>query len=148
MWGLNYAPHVERYKMLAALFKEKTGADVKVQPQNNPQQAILAAVAGNKTPDVICLMAKLSGQLVKQKALLPVDDVVFADTKIDMDKWWMPDAIGSYVFGDQHLGVPVEGSGTGLLGDRPDRPDRVGRQRCRLALAGQRRRSPSGRRRA
>lgn len=114
MWGLNYAPHVERYKMLAEMFKQKTGATVKVEPQNDPGQAILAAVAGNKTPDVMCLMAKLSGQLVKQKALLAVDDVVFGDAKIDMEKWWMPDAIGSYMFGGQHLGIPVEGSGTGF----------------------------------
>ena len=114
LWGLNYAPHVERYKMLAAMFKAKTNADVKVEPQNNPQQAMLAAVAGNKTPDVVCLMAKLSGQLVKQKALMPVDDVIFSATKIDMNKWWMPDAIGSYAFDGQHLGVPVEGSGTGF----------------------------------
>lgn len=114
MWGLNYAPHVERYKLLAAKFKEKTNADVKIEPQNDPQKAMLTAVAGNKTPDVICLMAKLSGQLVKQKALLPVDDVVFKSTSINMDKWWMPDAIGSYVFEGQHLGVPVEGSGTGF----------------------------------
>jgi ABC-type glycerol-3-phosphate transport system substrate-binding protein len=114
LWGLNYAPHVERYKMLAQKFKEKTNADVKVEPQNDPQKAMLTAVAGNKTPDVICLMAKLSGQLVKQKALLPLDDVIFKATSIDMGTWWMPDAIGSYVFQGQHLGVPVEGSGTGF----------------------------------
>jgi spermidine/putrescine-binding protein len=114
LWGLNYAPHVERYNMLAAMFKQKTGATVKVEPQNDPTQAILAAVAGNKTPDVLCLMAKLSGQLVKQKALLALDDVVFKDAKIDMAKWWMPDAISSYAFSGQHLGVPVEGSGTGF----------------------------------
>lgn len=113
LWGLNYAPHVDRYKKLAAQFKTLTGADVKVQPQDEPAQQLLTAIAGKNPPDVICLMGRMSDQLVKQKALLALDDVVYGDLGIDMNKWWLPDAIQAYEFSGAHYGVPLEAGAVG-----------------------------------
>src|SRR5690242_10101122 len=36
MWGLQYDPHVETYKRLAALFEKQSGAKLSVQPQEWP----------------------------------------------------------------------------------------------------------------
>ena len=108
LWGLNYAPHVQRYKALAVKFNELTGAKVNVQPQDNIERQMLTAIAGNNAPDVVCLMGRMSGQLVKQKALLDLKDDVYGALQIDMEKWWFPDAIQSYTWGDAIYGVPTE----------------------------------------
>lgn len=127
MWGLNYAPHVDRYKRLAAQFKELTGATVNVQPQDDPQGKILAALAGGNVPDVICLMGQMSDQVVKAKGLLEIDDVVFGDLSIDIEKWWLPDAIGAYQFPDRkHYGVPVESNNCSTVTGRTDLIDQAG----------------------
>lgn len=113
LWGLNYAPHVDRYKVLAKKFEQLTGAKVKVQPQDDVPKQMLTAIAGNNTPDVVCLMGKMSEHLVKQKALRDLADVVYGDLKIDMGKWWAPDSIQSYQWGDAYYGVPVESGQVG-----------------------------------
>ncbi len=110
MWGLNYAPHIERYKLMVKRFEEATGATVKLQPQDDVGQQMLTSLAGGNPPDVVCLLGIASDQLVSQGGLLDLTDVVYGDLKIDMPKWWLPDAIGAYTFGGRQFGVPVESS--------------------------------------
>ncbi|MET0695432.1 MAG: extracellular solute-binding protein, partial [Propionibacteriaceae bacterium] len=109
LWGLNYAPHVERYKLLIKRFEAATGATVKLQPQDDMVKQSLTSFAGGNPPDVLCIMGKMSDQLVKQGGLLDLTSM-YADLKIDMPTWWMPEAIQAYTFGDKLYGVPVEGN--------------------------------------
>lgn len=114
MWGLNYAPHVDRYNALANMFSELTGCEVKVQPQDSPQDALMPAIVGGNAPDVICLMGRMSAQYVKEGGLHALNDEVYAELGIDNEVWWAPDAIGCYTFPDGNIyGVPLE-SGSGL----------------------------------
>lgn len=108
MWGLNYKPHIERYGLLIKRFTDATGAKVKLQPQDDPQRQMLTALAGGNPPDVVCLMGIRSDQLVSQGGLLSLTDVVYQELGIDTGKWWTPDAIGAYTWGDKHYGVPLE----------------------------------------
>lgn len=110
LWGLEYAPHVGRYKLLANLFHEKTGCEVKIEPQANPQGAMLAAMASGKVPDVLCLMGRMSDSIVRHGGLVALDDLVYKPLGIDMTKWWTGDGIHAYYWDDfgQHFGVPTE----------------------------------------
>lgn len=114
LWGLQYDPHVERYHLLANEFKKLTGAEVTVQPQEELVPKILASLAAGNPPDVVCMIGVGSAQLWKQKAMLPIDELVFQTLRIDMDKWWRPGAIGAYKWVDgKHYGVPVEDNWVG-----------------------------------
>ena len=109
LWGLQYDPHVERYNILAETFSKRTGAKVTVQPQEWPIDAkVMAALAAGTPPDVICWMGVQSAPIVRQQAILPIDDVVFSSLGLNVKKWWMPGAIGAYYGEGQHWGVPVE----------------------------------------
>lgn len=114
LWGLQYDPHVERYKLLAQAFKKRTGAEVTVQPQEDLAPKILASMAAGNPPDVVCMIGIGSAQLWKQKAMLPIDQEVFQILRIDMEKWWRPGAIGAFRWTDgKHYGVPVEDNWVG-----------------------------------
>ena len=110
LWGLNYAPHIERYKLMIKRFEEATGATVKLQPQDDVGQQMLTSLAGGNPPDVVCFLGSASDQLVSQGGLLDLTDVVYGDLKIDMPKWWLPDAIGAFAFNNRQFGVPLESS--------------------------------------
>lgn len=119
LWGLNYAPHIERYKLLIKRFQAATGATVKLQPQDDMIKQSLTSFAGGNPPDVLCIMGKMSDQLVKQGGLLDLTGM-YADLKIDMAGWWMPEAIQAYTFGDKLYGIPVEGNAHAGVGARLD----------------------------
>lgn len=111
MWGLNYAPHVDRYKRLADEFKKLTGATVEVQPQDDPGTKMLTAMAGGNVPDVLCYLGRASGTFVGQKGILSIDDSVLNPLQINAEKWWIPEGIQSFQYPDgKHYGVPIESS--------------------------------------
>jgi ABC-type glycerol-3-phosphate transport system substrate-binding protein len=132
LWGLNYAPHVERYKLLIKRFEEATGAKVTLQPQDDVGKQMLTSLSGGNPPDAVCLMGKMSDQLVNQGGLLDLTDAVYGDLKIDMEKWWMPDAIGAYTWGDKQFGVPLEGNAHAGVGSRLDLIDAAGSEAADL----------------
>ena len=109
LWGLEYDPHIERYEILADTFEKRTGATVEVQPQAWPiDEKVMTAMAGGTPPDVICWMGFVSEPIIRQKGILPIDDLVFAPLGLDSDEYWFPGAIGAYTFEGAHYGVPVE----------------------------------------
>lgn len=120
MWGLSYAPHVEKYKLLIAQFKELTGAEIVLEPQDDIVTAVNVALAGRNPPDVMCLMARMSDGLVKLGGLLDVTDAVYGDLGIDMDKWWFPEGIEAYTWGGRLYGVPCEANATNGASVRVD----------------------------
>jgi ABC-type glycerol-3-phosphate transport system substrate-binding protein len=114
LWGLQYDPHVERYKELAKLFTQHTGATVDLQPQEWPiDEKIMAAMAAGTPPDVVCWMGVQSVPLIKQKALVDLGDLVFKPIGLDVEKWFRPGAIGAYNQDGKYWGVPVEDNGDG-----------------------------------
>jgi ABC-type glycerol-3-phosphate transport system substrate-binding protein len=120
LWGLNYAPHVERYQLLGKRFEELTGAKVDIQPQDDPQKQMLTALTGGNPPDVICLMGRMSDQIVKQDGLLDLTSAVYGDLKIDNSQWWFTEAIDAYTWDGKILGVPLESNGQAAVGCRLD----------------------------
>jgi ABC-type glycerol-3-phosphate transport system substrate-binding protein len=109
LWGLQYDPHIERYNILAKTFEQRTGAQVTVQPQEWPIDAkVMAAMAAGSPPDVICWMGFVSEPVIRQKAIVPLEDEVFSPLGIDINKWWRPTAIGAYTYENHYYGVPVE----------------------------------------
>ena len=109
LWGIQYDPHVERYKLLGQTFEKRTGAKVDVQPQEGDLGAkFMSASAAGTAPDVVCYMGISTPPLVRQKAILPIDTEVFTPLGIDVEKWWRPGAIGAYTGDGQHWGVPHE----------------------------------------
>jgi ABC-type glycerol-3-phosphate transport system substrate-binding protein len=109
LWGLEYDPHIERYHILADTFTKRTGCAVEVQPQGWPiDEKVMTSMAAGAPPDVICWMGVVSAPVIRQQAILPIDDIVFDSLGLDVDKWWRPGAIGAYFHDGQHYGVPVE----------------------------------------
>lgn len=109
LWGLQYDPHVARYQMLSEAFTKKSGITLEVEPQGWPiETKVIAALAAGTGPDVTCIMGKQLVPLLKQQALLQIDDVVFKDSGIDVEKWFNPGAIGAYAYDGHYWGVPVE----------------------------------------
>jgi ABC-type glycerol-3-phosphate transport system substrate-binding protein len=110
LWGLNYAPHVERYKLLIKRFTDATHAAVTLEPQDQIWNTALTSLASGNPPDLFCLMGRMSDSLIKQGGLLDVSDAVYKDTGIDIAKWWFPEALQAYTWGGKYYGVPVEGN--------------------------------------
>ena len=112
MWGLNYAPHVERYQMLISKFQELTNGTVTLEPQDGSSivSSALTSLASRNPPDVLCLMGRMSDGLVKQGGLTDVRQSVYGDLGIDNAAWWFPEALGAYSWGEAIHGVPVEGN--------------------------------------
>lgn len=120
LWGLNYAPHVERYQMLIDQFTKATNAEVKLEPQDEIAKNVMTALAGSNPPDVICLMGRMSDGLVKLGGLLDVTDAVYGDLGVDMDAWWFGDAMEAYTWDGRAYGVPLESNALSGCGVRTD----------------------------
>jgi len=109
MWGLEFDPHVEKYKLIAQEFEKRTGAKGSVEPQGWPLETkILAALAGGTAPDIACVMGKMLAPLVRESALVEFDDLVFASAGIKPSDWFTPGAILPYRHSGKYYGVPVE----------------------------------------
>lgn len=109
LWGLQYDPHVDRYNVLAETFTRRTGCEVEVQPQGWPiDEKVMTSMAAGSPPDVICWMGVASAPIIRQKGILPVDELVFEPLGLVVDKWWRPGAIGAYFYDGKHYGIPVE----------------------------------------
>jgi len=108
IWGLQYDPHVDRYQNLAQIFAKRTGAKVEVQPQGDIFGGFLTAAAAGTPPDVGCMMGLHSHNLIRQQAIVPINEVIFDPLGIDIEKWWRPGAIGCYEHEGQYWGVPTE----------------------------------------
>jgi ABC-type glycerol-3-phosphate transport system substrate-binding protein len=114
LWGLQYDPHIDRYKELIKLFTAHTGANVDLQPQPWPlDQPVMAALAAGTPPDVICWMGKMLPPLIRQKAVVAIDDL-FSTIGLNVDKWFRPGASGAYLTDGKYWGVPVEDNGDGF----------------------------------
>ena len=120
LWGLKYDPHVEAYNRLAALLKTKTGATLKIEPQDWPiETKLITALAANTPPDAVCIMGKVLPPLHMQKALMPLSDLVYKPIGIDPYKAYFDDASGAYTWENEIWGVPVEVNSVGTMVNVP-----------------------------
>jgi ABC-type glycerol-3-phosphate transport system substrate-binding protein len=128
MWGLEYDPHVDRYKALDAAFFEKTGYKANIQPQAWPLETkMLAAITAGTQPDVCCIMGIASMPLFQQGAVLQMDDVVFKQAGVDAQKLFFPEAIQAYTWNGHYYGIPLESNQVSMsVGTRYDYLDEVG----------------------
>ncbi len=116
LWGLKYDPHVDAYKRLSAMFEKKTGAVLKVEPQDWPiETKVITALSAGTPPDAICIMGKVLPPLHMQKALLPCSDLVYKPLGMDPYKNFYDDAAGAYTWGSEIYGVPVEVNQAGSM---------------------------------
>jgi ABC-type glycerol-3-phosphate transport system substrate-binding protein len=127
-WGLQYDPHVDRYNALAAAFEEKTGNKAIIQPQAWPLETkLLAAITAGTQPDVVCVMGIVSVPLFMQKAVIEMDDVVYAAAGVDPEEFFFPEAIQAYTWDGRHMGIPLESNQVGQsVATRHDYLDEVG----------------------
>lgn len=108
-WGLQYEPHVDRYNALATAFEKKTGYKANIQPQAWPLETkLLAAIAADNQPDVVCVMGIVSLPLFLQKAVIQMDDVVFGAAGIKAQEFFYPEALQAYTWDGHYYGVPLE----------------------------------------
>jgi len=128
LWGLQYDPHVERYNALADAFFAKTGNKANIQPQAWPLETkLLAALTAGTQPDTVCVMGIVSGPLFAQKAVLELDDVVYAAAGVDPQEFFYPEAIQAYTWDGHYMGVPLESNQVGQsVGTRYDYLDEAG----------------------
>ncbi|MHB0857217.1 MAG: extracellular solute-binding protein [Anaerolineae bacterium] len=113
LWGISYEHHVKAYERCANLFKQQTGAELKIEPEAGDQKFIAALAAGTP-PDVECLMGVGCTQLFLRDILFPMDEAVFAPMGVDAsDKWWSGDSMDVYEWEGKHYGVPLESSNCG-----------------------------------
>ncbi len=114
LWGLQYDPHVEAYKRLAALFQEKTGSTLSVEPQSGDLTAkFIAALSAGTQPDVFCLIGHALTPLHVQKVLLPLGDLVFKTNGVDPKTAFIGDSVQAYSWENEIWGVPVESNAVG-----------------------------------
>lgn len=128
MWGLEYDPHVDRYKALDAAFSEKTGYKANIQPQAWPLDAkVLAAIAADNQPDVVCIMGIASLPLFQQGAVLQMDEVVYKEAGVNVTEFFYPEALQAYTWEGHYYGVPLESNQVStVVGTRYDYLDEVG----------------------
>src|SRR5689334_18306735 len=120
LWGLQYDPHVETYKRLAKLFKEKSGVTLAVEPQAWPLETkLIAALSAGTQPDVICIMGKVMIPLHIQKAMMPLKESVYDHNNVNPEKDFIGDAIGAYTWQGDIYGVPTEVNGVGHVVNVP-----------------------------
>ncbi|MHB0859615.1 MAG: ABC transporter substrate-binding protein [Anaerolineae bacterium] len=113
LWGISYEHHVKAYERCANLFKEQTGAEMKIEPEAGADKFIAALAAGT-APDIECLMGKLLTPLLIRNVVASVDETVFAPMGVDAsDKWWWGDSIQAYEWQGKHYGVPLEANNCG-----------------------------------
>ncbi len=124
MWGLNYAPHVERYKLLIEMFKKATNCEVRLQPQSFDDLSTVLVKSAGKPPDVLCFMGKAIGTMVRQKALVNLTSM-YTDLGVDMTKWWYDEALSAYNYNNGEIyGVPLESSAMNTAVVRADLMDK------------------------
>ena len=128
LWGLQYDPHVERYHALADAFFKKTENKANIQPQAWPLETkLMAALTAGTQPDTVCVMGIVSGPLFMQKAVIQMDDVVYAAAGVDPQKFFYPEAIQAYTWDGHYYGVPLESNQVGQsVGTRYDYLDEAG----------------------
>jgi ABC-type glycerol-3-phosphate transport system substrate-binding protein len=119
-WGLQYDPHVETYKRLADLYKEKSGMTLTVEPQAWPLETkLIAALSAGTQPDVLCIMGKVMIPLHIQKAVLPLKDLVYNSLGVDPATEFFPEPIQAYSWEGDIYGVPVESNQAGSMVNVP-----------------------------
>lgn len=128
LWGLQYDPHVERYNALAEAFEKKTGFKAVIQPQAWPLETkLLAAITAGTQPDVVCVMGIVSIPLFSQKAVIEMNDVVYAAAGVNPEEFFYPEALQAYTWNGKFMGVPLESNQVGQsVGTRYDYLDEVG----------------------
>jgi ABC-type glycerol-3-phosphate transport system substrate-binding protein len=121
LWGVNYAPHVQAYRRMAALFKQQTGATVLVQPQPWPIQTrqpgapyatLISAMAAGTAPDVVFVLASLVRPFALQGALSTLNEsVLTAQLGPGYRSFFVGDALEAFTFQGKTFGVPSEADG-------------------------------------
>lgn len=119
LWGLQYDPHVAIYVRLAALFREKTGATLAVEPQDWPPDKLIPALAAGTQPDVCCIMGMSCMPLYIQGALMPLSDVVFSAMGIKPEDVFFEDGVQAYSWKGEIYGIPTEAGGLGNVVNVP-----------------------------
>lgn len=120
LWGLQYDPHVETYKRLAEMYKEKSGTTLAVEPQGWPLQTkLIASLAAGTQPDVICIMGKVLIPLHIQKAVMPLGESVYKASGVVAEEAFIGDGPGAYTWEGELYGVPTEVNGCGHVVNVP-----------------------------
>lgn len=113
IWGLQFDPHVETYERLGGVFADHTGVSFTVEPQGWPiQDNIILAMAAGIVPDVCCMVGNQLSELIKQGAILPIDDVIYNTIGVDVGTWFGPVAVQAFQYFGEYWGVPTETSNT------------------------------------
>ena len=114
--------------MLADAFLKKTDVQAVIEPQAWPIEVkVIAAMAAGTVPDVTCIMGKQLVPLLQQKAIIPMEDEVFAPTGIKLEEFFNPGAIGAYFYDGKYWGIPVEDNNVGfMVGVRTDWVEEAG----------------------
>ena len=113
IWGLEYDPHIEAYYRLADRFEEYTGAKATVEPQGWPiQDKVITGMAAGIVPDVCCIVGMYLPILVRQDAVVPLDELVYDAIGCDKESWFGPVALQAFQNYGKTWGVPAEGSCT------------------------------------
>src|SRR6476619_3683498 len=100
LWGLQYDPHVETYKLLKELFESKHEVTLQVEPQDWPLETkLIAALSAGTHPDVLCIMGKVLIPLHVQKAILPLSDVVYGSMGVKPDEVFQAESKEAYTWG-------------------------------------------------
>ena len=111
IWGLQYDPHVEAYQRLADHFEAHTGAVATIEPQGWPIETnVITGIAAGIVPDVVCIMGKQIVPLIKEDAILAIDDLVYDAVGVDVDTWFGPVGLQAYQYDGKTYGVPTEGN--------------------------------------
>jgi hypothetical protein len=108
-WGLDFAPHRERWTEILDVLDKKTEIKGKLENQAWPLETkVIASMAAGTTPDAVDLMGRVLAPLHKQQAIESVDDAVFKAVNINPKSWFAPGAIQAYEYDNKYWGVPVE----------------------------------------
>lgn len=110
LWGLDYAPHKDRWAEILPKFSALTGLQAKVDAQAWPLETkVIAAAAANNLPDAVSMMGRVLAPVVPPKNnLLEPMDTVFSQMKLDPKTWFTPGAIQAYLYDGKYWGVPQE----------------------------------------
>jgi len=116
LWGIQYPPHVDAYKRLAALFKQQTGGTITVAPiAGDLFTKIIASTAAGTQPDLACVIGVAATALFNQQVLIPVQDRVIRAKHLNLTTDWLGDAIQAFTWRGKVYGIPVEENQVGTM---------------------------------
>ncbi|MHB1294423.1 MAG: ABC transporter substrate-binding protein [Anaerolineae bacterium] len=113
LWGISYEHHVKAYERCVNLFKQQTGAEMKIEPEAGAEKFI-ASLAAGAPPDIECAGSWFMGPLHVRNVLAPVNETVFEPLGVGTDaEWWWGDSLQAFEWQGKHYGVPLEANNCG-----------------------------------